>query len=75
MGSMQHGPNGGIYRQVSSQLVCYNVFYVMRALIYLICVLEIMITVKELATHLSFYRNGEQNRQKKKEGMFQPFHL
>lgn len=37
MGSMQHGPNGGIYRQVSSQLVCYNVFYVMSTYLFNLC--------------------------------------
>lgn len=37
MGSMQHGPNGGIYRQVSSRFVCYNVIYVMSTYLFNLC--------------------------------------
>lgn len=40
MGSMQHGPNGGIYRQVSSQLVCCNI--IILSFIFFTCLIHLL---------------------------------
>lgn len=43
MGSMQHGPNGGFYRQVRSHLVCYNI--IIYTFIFFTCLIIIFLYV------------------------------